>query len=77
MALVKRFQRKNMERNSIHDEIEATYTVFENDSRIFVQIDSYGRAQREMPGKKSQTIQIDKNGALALVKILRDAFHLG
>ena len=35
-----------MERNSLHDEIEATYTTFQRDGAIFLQIDTYGREER-------------------------------
>jgi hypothetical protein len=76
MALIRSFIRKHMDRNSLHDEIEATYTTFERDGRVFIQIDSYGRETREMPGKKSQTIQLDREGATALFNILRREFHL-
>jgi hypothetical protein len=55
MALIKAFEEKRMDRNSIHDAIEATYTTFEKDGRRFIQVDSYGRAEREIPGKKSQS----------------------
>jgi hypothetical protein len=65
-----------MDRNSVHDEIDASYTMFERDGRIFVQIDTYGRESRDIPGKKSQTIQLDKEGAAALIEILRQAFRL-
>jgi hypothetical protein len=65
-----------MERNSLHEEIEATYTTFERDGRVFIQIDSYGRETREMPGKKSQTIQLDRDGATALFAILKREFNL-
>lgn len=40
-----------------------------------MQIDSYGRAVREMPGKKSQSIQLDERSARELFKILADFFH--
>ena len=76
MALIRSFTRKHMERNSVHDEIEATYTTFERDGRVFIQIDSYGRDTREMPGKKSQTIQLDREGATALFNILKREFNL-
>jgi hypothetical protein len=65
-----------MDQNSLHDEIEATYTSFERDGRVLLQIDTYGRDTREIPGKKSQTIQLDREGATALSKILRDEFGL-
>ena len=48
-----------MERLSLHDEIEASYSVFERDGGVLLQIDSYGRDTRGMLGKKSQTIQLD------------------
>lgn len=76
MAVITHFKNKHTERNSVHEEIEATYTVFERDGRGLVQIDSYGREDRQIPGKKSQTIQLDKRGAAALVEILKGAFHL-
>ena len=76
MALIRSLTRKNMERNSLHEEIDATYTVFERDGRVLLQIDSYGRAGRQIPGKKSQTIQLDEEGAAALFKILKREFRL-
>lgn len=75
MALIRNFERKEMERVSLHDEIEATYSVFERDGRVLLQIDSYGRADREMPGKKSQTIQLDRDGARALFDIIKREFR--
>jgi hypothetical protein len=43
---------------------------------VFIQIDTYGREDREIPGKKSQTIQLDREGALALFAILKREFNL-
>ena len=75
MALIRSFKEKPMDRNSIHDEIEATYTAFERDGRTFIQIDSYGRSTRDIPGKKSQSIQLDRQGAAELFEILRREFR--
>ncbi|MCX5496341.1 methionyl-tRNA formyltransferase [Kaistia dalseonensis] len=75
MALIRSFEPKSMDRNSVHHEISATYTIFERDDRVFVQLDSYGTKDREMPGKKSQTIQLDEAGARQLVSILTSAFR--
>ena len=75
MALVRHFERSEMERNSVHDEISAKYAVFEKDGRVFIQIDTFGRDDREIPGKKSQTIQLDHEGASTLYRILKAAFH--
>jgi hypothetical protein len=76
MAMIERFTPKTMDRNSVHDPIEATYTIFECDGRSFVQIDSYGRSTREIPGKKSQSIQLDRNAGIELINILKQAFHV-
>lgn len=76
MALIRSFTRKPMDQNSIHHEIEATYTAFERDGRVFLQIDSYGRRSRKHPYKKSQSIQLDKVGAIRLANIIRTEFHL-
>jgi hypothetical protein len=76
MAMIKNFVERPMERNSIHDEIEAQYAIFERDGRSFLQIDTYGRASREMPEKKSQSIQLDRESGLELLRILKQAFHV-
>lgn len=64
-----------MERNSLHDEIKATYSAFEFDGRVLFQIDTYGRTTRDIPGKKSQSIQLDREGARQLYDLLKTSFH--
>jgi len=54
MALIKSFEHKSMDRNSIHDGIDATYTKFERDGRKFIQVDSYGRA--ELPAVRIKSL---------------------
>jgi len=76
MALVTAFERKNLERNKVHDPIEASFTSFSDGERKYVQIDTHGRATREIPGKKSQTIQLDEASARKLVEILSKEFDL-
>lgn len=74
MALIRSFARKDRDRVSLHQKIEATYTVFERDGRVLLQVDTYGRDTRENPGKQSQTIQLDKEGAEALYRIIKREF---
>ncbi|MEM9670053.1 MAG: methionyl-tRNA formyltransferase [Pseudomonadota bacterium] len=74
MALVRVFKEKEMNMNSIHEEIEATFTTFERDGRKFLQVDTYGKSTRDMPGKKSQSIQLDEVGAERFFSILRSHF---
>lgn len=76
MALVRAFSKKERDRSSLHEEIEATYSRFERDGRVLLQIDTYGRSSRQMPDKISQSIQLDRKGGEALYKILKDSFNL-
>ena len=76
MALVRKFEKLDSERNQLQEEVEARYAVFERDGKGFVQINTYGRPDRENPGKVSQVIQLDRQGAEALVSILRKAFSI-
>ncbi len=76
MALIRSFELKSMERNSVHKEIGATYTPFHKDGKTFIQIDSYGTSDRQIPGKKSQSIQLDETGAKTLFAILKREFQL-
>jgi len=64
-----------MDRNSIHDGIDATYSTFERDGRKFIQVVSYGRAEREIPGKTSQSFQLDEKSARELFDIPGDCFQ--
>ncbi|MCB1482249.1 MAG: methionyl-tRNA formyltransferase [Rhodobiaceae bacterium] len=74
MALIRKFTKKTMDRNQVHGEITATYSVFHWDDRTLLQIDSYGSKARKIPGKKSQTFQLDEQGASALFQILKKEF---
>ena len=64
------------ERNSIHDKVYTTFSSFDNCGVHYVQIDTYGRSNREQPGKISQSIQLDKETASFLVELLKREFDL-
>ena len=73
MALVKKFVKLEKQRNSVHREVDYTYTVFDDSmgNKIF-QIDTYGSPDREIKGKVSQSIQLDKESAEELIKIIKE-----
>ena len=55
----------------------ATYTVFDTvDGEHYVQIDTYGKNDRAIPEKISQSIQFDKESAKFLVDLLLKEFDL-
>lgn len=67
---------KRIEKNTnyIHDRVNATYTVFEKDGKKYLQIDTYGRIERENPEKISQSIQLDKETARFLTDLIETEF---
>ena len=70
--------RKNdKDRNMIHTPETATYTVFDTvDGEHYVQIDTYGKSDRALPEKISQSIQIDRESAKFLLDLLKKEFDL-
>lgn len=61
-------------RNTVHEKVHATYTVFDISGEKYVQIDTYGRVDRENPEKISQSFQFDKSTAKFLMKLLSEEF---
>ncbi|WP_029042014.1 hypothetical protein [Cucumibacter marinus] len=75
MALIRKFEPLSLQRNSLHDEIEARYAILEQDGKALVQINTVGRKTREMPGKTSQSLQLDRQSGKQLYDILKKAFQ--
>ena len=69
-------ERVDKTRNSVHEKVHASYTVFEVDGKKYVQLDTYGRAGRENPEKISQSIQFDSETANYIASILKSEFGL-
>lgn len=78
MALIhtEQFNRVEKNKNTVHKPTVATFTVFQNSGAKYFQIDTYGTAERVMPEKESQTIQLDKSMAKMLIDILKHEFSI-
>lgn len=78
MALIKEenFDKLEKTRNTVHQSVQSTYTIFEKDGEKFFQIDTYGAPDRKMPEKISQSIQLDKRMAEYLVKLLKKEYNI-
>jgi hypothetical protein len=67
---------KSIERKSDDGRLQPTQLVAQvkaftpNGSPPIVQIDTYGSEERKIPGKQSQTLQLGKEAAFELKKIL-------
>lgn len=70
MARVNRFTLRRIERPSKHQSIEASYSIVEIDGERLLQIDTFGSATRQIPGKVSQSLQFGPEGIQALREIL-------
>lgn len=71
---LKNIEKLEKARNTVHDKVYTTYTCFEHYGDKYVQIDIYGKSDRDMPGKISQSIQLDKETARFLVELLSKEF---
>ena len=63
-------------RNTIHDKVYTTYTMFEMSGNKYILLDTYGRVDRENPEKISQSIQLDRDTAKYIVDLLTQEFGL-
>jgi hypothetical protein len=75
MARITKITRGGYRRHTVHDPVETTLGyVFEVEGTPYAQFDSYGRSTRDKPGKVSQSIQVDRDGAQEIYKLLKSAF---
>ena len=76
MAIIEGFQRSK--RNTFRIQptsVTCHYAVFELDAgKRILQLDTSGSSSREIPGKVSQTLQLDEARARALWKLLASEF---
>lgn len=71
MALVKKIKHQALERDSAHSEVECTYDVLiDKEGRRYLQLDTYGSAERQMKGKKSQSLRLSLEAIEELKLIL-------
>lgn len=72
---MKNFEKLNKQRNLLHDKVYATYSTFDLLGKHYVQIDTYGRSDRDNPGKISQSVQFDRESAKIMYDILKKEFN--
>lgn len=74
MALIRSFDEVASDKDGLHKPVSCGWHVFSSDGKTILQLDTYGSDERKFPNKVSQTIQLDRDGAAALLKLIRDAF---
>ena len=70
MARVEHIERREHQRPHRHGEVRATYSIVNVDGIPHLQIDTYGAADRVIPGKVSQSLQFGPAGIAELRRIL-------
>ena len=75
MAIVRKLEPIQIDRESKHSEVDCTYAIVEDDQGDkYFQIDTYGSATRQIPGKKSQSIRFSPEAIEQLKEILKRNF---
>ena len=72
---IDKIERLNKDRNTVHEKVYTTYSTFNSCGKHYVQIDTYGRSDREQPGKISQSIQLDEKSAKYLFDLLKAEYN--
>jgi hypothetical protein len=74
MALIRDFEERPLEPKRVHDDVVCGYAARDVGGRRILQLETYGSADRKMPGKVSQSLQLDEDGARELKRTLELAF---
>lgn len=74
MAIVTILERKDLERDSKHSDVQCTYAIVDANEKRYLQIDTYGSAVRKMPGKKSQSLRFSPEAVKQLKEIINKEF---
>ena len=74
MALLRDFNAVTKESQGPHAVVECGYSTFSAGGETYLQLDTYGSPERSIPGKISQSIQLDRDSAAKLKQILARTF---
>lgn len=75
MALIKKINEGYKENSSIHKNTDCNYyIVYDKSGKKYLQLDTYGSDDRQIPGKVSQSIQFSPEAINQLKLILKSSF---
>ncbi len=75
MALVTNFERSEKDRHTVHKPTVCAFSTFVGpDNHSYLQLDTFGSDDREIPGKVSQSIQLGANAAAELKRLIERTF---
>ena len=71
MAIIRKFEEIELKANARHTETEGGYSIQGQDGEKFIQINTVGSKDREIPGKVSQTLRLSKHAIEQLADLAR------
>lgn len=74
MAKIARFEELPSGTTRPHTEVDCGFRIVEVGGAVLLQLDTYGSNERQIPGKTSQSLQLDVDAARELVRILFRTF---
>lgn len=74
MALIEKFEPVTSDIQRMHGPVTCGVRSFAVDGQRILQLDTYGSADRQIHGKISQSVQLDRAAARELIKIIEKTF---
>jgi hypothetical protein len=74
MALVRQFVHRPDSPAGFRSEVDCGYRILEYGSKTLLHLETYGSSTRAIPGKRSQSFQLDADGARQLRDLIDRAF---
>jgi hypothetical protein len=74
MALVRDISETTKDRQSVHEEVDCLATSFSADGEQYLQLETFGTSHRKIPGKVSQSFQLNRESAAKLKKLIEKTF---
>jgi hypothetical protein len=74
MALIRSFEHRPGAGVSFRSEVDCGYSIGEVNGRKILHLETYGSSTRAIPGKVSQSVELDEDTARELAAIIRSAF---
>lgn len=69
MAIVRKFTEEPASRETKHSECAGKLRAIETGGEKFIQIDTYGSAEREIPGKISQSLRLSESAVQQIIRM--------
>lgn len=74
MALIEKFEERPLTPARLHGGVICGYKATEVEGLRILQLETYGSPDRQYPGKVSQSLQLDREAARQLKRILELSF---